>query len=151
MGERHLDAETDESRRERVRMRPLETSGDDAESSLDDAVDAAELLAAQLRDLRDRGLKNPAVSADVALRLRSLELSHRSYRILRERLSEAMEGVSGDALGDLVVLLEAWNEHPNDLLLVMKLSEQSKEIAAAIGALRTVRHVLGDDVGGESQ
>jgi hypothetical protein len=97
-------------------------------AQLSDVVQRASALAAELRQIEERAAERapntPIIDAT------------------RQRLMHAAEtGVDVARLAELEELLSAWGQRPNDLLVMVKLSEQAGLLAAAV---RTLRELYAD-------
>lgn len=95
-----------------------------------------------------RALQADALAAQPAIeilreRVAQLEDQLDRSRAMREQVLAALSTTAdADQLQALAALLGAWTQRPNDLLVMVKLSEESSRIASVVQALQQIRRVI---------
>lgn len=104
------------------------------------AIQFAERLIDELRAMRDQTRQEKPPDAHSAERLRTLETDRIQSIALRESLREVvLRPASAEQLGGLHAILNAWVRRPNDLLVMVKLSEQASVLVDIIASFREIR------------
>lgn len=119
--------------------------GDEMSGSVDlgEAVRQAERLTAVLHALQDRERAAYRLDQETMERIRRLERSARQIASVHNALQEQLRlDLDDDEFGTLESLLHAWTERPNDLLVMVKLAEQSTMLAQIVAAFREIRQLV---------
>lgn len=127
-------------------VRSLETQRNSLPASgrpggLEAVAVVAEQLAAALRELH--GQFPGALDSDLVGRLQALEERARRADGLERRLQDvATSAASSEEIVALSALLSAWVQRPNDLLIMVKLSEQASTLVRVLDAFSALRRLL---------
>ncbi|MGH2443493.1 MAG: hypothetical protein ACRDFX_10055 [Chloroflexota bacterium] len=117
----------------------VSTSESDFDQRLDEIVAMAEQLTARLRDLESiRRLTRVRQTLDTQPEQQDTPAAGQ----LRRLTSAAEIGISAEDQSALVDLLEAWVERPNDLMIVVKLSEKAGDLATLVRAFTQMTQLL---------
>lgn len=120
---------------------PHQEGNDSGEfAGIEDAIRLAEQLSDQLREIRDREHVGQERDLELVERLRALEEDHSRSLAAREQLRALVRApATAEQLAGLQAILDAWVRRPNDLLVMVKLSEQASLLLDVVAAFRLLR------------
>jgi hypothetical protein len=143
------DGESRDEEQRELRNSSSESGGDDSETGaehgndLGEALRLAERLTGALRALEERERSAYRLDQETMERIRRLEQSAQTIAAVHHALQEQVRvELADEELGVVESLLTAWVDRPNDLLVMVKLSERSTVLAGIVAAFREIRRLL---------